>query len=141
MAERIKVVIDTNILVASLSSRSVHHWFIQALLNDRFDMVISHDVLLEYEEILKQKYGFSIASTFLDALNELPNVLLCDVFYQWRLLQDADDDKFVDVAVASSALCIVTEDNDFKPLKKIKFPPVNVLSLAGFKQLLTKNKK
>ena len=138
MAQRIKVVVDTNILVASLSSRSLHHWFIQALMNDRFDMVVSHDILLEYEEILKQKYGTATADTFLNALKELPNVTEYEVFYQWRLLHDADDDKFVDVAITASALGILTEDTDFKILKSVKFPIVNILSLSMFKKMLVR---
>jgi predicted nucleic acid-binding protein len=32
----IKVVIDTNVLVSALSSKSIHHWLIQALLNEQF---------------------------------------------------------------------------------------------------------
>ena len=136
MAERIKVVVDTNILVASLSSKSVHHWFIECLTNDHFEMVVSHDILLEYEEILKQKYHETVANAFLQALKELPNVTAISIFYQWQLLLDADDDKFVDAAVAAAANGIVTEDSDFKVLKKVKFPVVNIISLAKFKSLM-----
>lgn len=40
-------VLDTNIFVASLSLTSKHHWVIEALTDERFELCISHDILLE----------------------------------------------------------------------------------------------
>jgi len=56
-----KVVIDTNVLVAALSSKSIHHWLIQALLNEQFQLFVTDEILLEYEEILKSKYSETVA--------------------------------------------------------------------------------
>lgn len=68
------VVLDTNILVSSLSRRSESNWVIQALLRGAFDLAVSNEILTEYEEILAQKYGQRAAADFLDALDILPNV-------------------------------------------------------------------
>lgn len=62
-----KVVIDTNILVSALSSRSAYHWMITELFNEKFEVFITEDILLEYEEILEKKYSITTANNFLAA--------------------------------------------------------------------------
>lgn len=132
-----KVVIDTNVLVAALSSRSSYHWLIVGLLQKQFDLYLTTDIYLEYEEILTQKYSSQVAAHFLAALKELSNVYFVQVFFQWNLLNDADDNKFVDCYVAAGAHYLVTHDTDFNKLQSVNFPPVNVINLFDFqKQVL-----
>lgn len=52
-----RVVLDTNIWVSSLSRRSEFNWVFQAFLDEAYTLVVSHEILLEYEEILNIKYG------------------------------------------------------------------------------------
>jgi len=75
-----KIVIDTNVLVASLSSKSVYHWLITDLLDGKFQLYLTTDIFLEYEEILTRKYSALAAGYFLTALKELPNVFFVQVF-------------------------------------------------------------
>ena len=44
--------------------------------------------MLEYEELLKQKYSATVAENFLTALRELPNVFETKVYFKWNLLKD-----------------------------------------------------
>lgn len=128
-----RVVVDTNILVASLSSKSKYHWIIQALREGKFELCVTEDIYLEYEEILKQKYNPIVADAFLNSLKELQNVLLIDVFYNWNLIEsDKDDNKFADCAVAGNADFLITNDRHYNILKTIGFPPINVISLEEF---------
>ncbi len=137
MDRRIKLVIDTNILVASLSSKSVFHWVIKALLDEQFDLFVSTEVMLEYEEILKQRYPISVATNFLRALNELPNVYKSEIYYQWHIIQaDVDDNKFVDLAVSAGADYIISNDKHFNILKELPFPKLYLLKLEEFETLL-----
>ena len=128
-----KLVIDTNILVSSLSRHSVYHWLIQDLLEGKFDLYITNEILLEYEEILKSKYAPSVAHYFILALKELPNVYFTHVYYRWELLKDKDDNKFVDCYVAANAEYLLTHDSGFKQLKFVPFPKINTVSLDEFK--------
>ena len=127
-------VLDTNIFVASLSLTSQHHWLIEALMDEHFEICVSHDILLEYEEVLTEKYGSAITSNFLKALQELPNVRPVEVYYQWNLLADEDDNKFVDAAVAGGAAFIVSEDRHFRRLAEVDFPKVELMRLDEFRQ-------
>jgi len=131
-----KVVLDTNILVSSLSDRSEAHWLIDALAEGRFSIVVSHEMLLEYEEILVWKYGSATAEAFLSFLQNAENVERVEPHFYWNLLQDPDDNKFADAAIAAGADFLVTEDRDFRGLKEVEFPEVKVLRLHEFEQLL-----
>lgn len=132
----IKTVIDTNILVASLSSKSIYHWVIQHILEERIELYVTNEIMLEYEEILKQKYSITVAAHFLIALNELPNVCHVRLWYNWNLLRDTDDNKFVDCYIAAAAQYLVTNDTGFNSLKNISFPEVTIVNLNDFESIL-----
>src|ERR1700744_5445565 len=108
----IKTVIDTNVLVSALSSKSVYHWLIDLLLEEKIELYITDEILLEYEEI-KSKYSESVAANFLLALKELPNVHFVQVYFKWNLISDPDDNKFVDCYLVAGADCLVSQDNHF----------------------------
>jgi putative PIN family toxin of toxin-antitoxin system len=130
-----KTVIDTNILVSALSSRSAYHWLIRLLLEEKIELYITTEIVMEYEEVLKQKYSFAVAEHFLLALKELPNVHLVQVYFNWNLLNDEDDNKFADCYISANAEHLITNDNDFNTLKTIAFPSFNVLSIQEFEQI------
>ncbi len=136
-----RIILDTNVIVSALSSRSVFHWIIEALLDEQFEMAVSNEVLTEYEEILTQKYDKNTTDNFLRALQELPNVRFVQIYFRWNFLSDADDDKFVDAYVVDRSHYLVTEDKGFGVLKKIPFPHVRVINIAAFKELLEKSQK
>jgi putative PIN family toxin of toxin-antitoxin system len=128
-----RTVIDTNILVSALSSKSQYHWLVGLLLEEKLELFVTEEILLEYEEVLKNKYSESVASNFLLALRELPNVLYSRVFFRWNLISDPDDNKFVDCYIASGAHYLITHDSHFSILKSVVFPRVNIVSIEEFK--------
>jgi uncharacterized protein len=69
-----KVVVDTNILLVSISARSEANWLWQAILSSDIDLCVTTDILTEYEEIIEQHMGKEIAQAALDLLLDLPNV-------------------------------------------------------------------
>ncbi|MBL7690538.1 MAG: putative toxin-antitoxin system toxin component, PIN family [Flavipsychrobacter sp.] len=130
----IKAIIDTNVLVSALSSRSIYHWLIQDLLDEKYELFVTDEIMLEYEEVLTLKYSASVAGNFLIALKELPNVHFVHVYFRWNLIGDEDDNKFVDCYVAAGAHCLVTHDAHFGVLKSLTFPKINVLKIDGFQK-------
>ena len=136
-----KVVIDCNILVMCLSSKSTYHIIYQSLVQGKFNLELSTEILLEYQEVLQQKYSVTTANTLAALLKELPNVHFHTPFYNWRLINaDPDDNKYIDCAIAGSANFIVTEDKHFGVLKDIDFPKITVLSIDDFIHFLTEEK-
>ncbi|MFA5804639.1 MAG: putative toxin-antitoxin system toxin component, PIN family [Melioribacteraceae bacterium] len=133
MKDRIKVVLDTNVLLVSISSKSKYHWIYDKLVDDEYDLFITNEILLEYEEIISQKYNSSIARDVIKSLLILPNVYKASIYYKWNLIaEDTDDNKFVDCAINSNSHLLVTNDKHFQVLKNIDFPKIEVTNINDF---------
>ena len=52
------------------------------------------------------------------------------------IVNDEDDNKFVDCAFAANVDYIVRNDNDFNILKQTPFPQIEVVTLNSFKEIL-----
>ena len=133
------IVIDTNILLISIPTKSKYRPIFDALLAGAFTLAISNEILGEYLEIFERKTNSVIANNLAETLLNLKNLLKIDVYYRWNLItQDADDNKFVDCAVAANAKFIVSNDKHFNELKSVNFPKIEVLRANDFLQELTK---
>jgi putative PIN family toxin of toxin-antitoxin system len=131
-------VVDTNILLVSISDRSPYHWVFKSLREGRYDLLVSTEITFEYEEIIRRHLGGDVASDVMKALERFPNVHLVHRYYRWNLIKaDPDDNKFVDCALAGAADCIVTYDRHFDVLADSDFPPVRVVTPETFRDVLT----
>ncbi len=113
------IVLDTNVLVQSIPSRGRFRPILEGFDVGRFLMVVSHEILIEYEEILRAIGGPSAWSAF-ESLLEFreEHVRRVEPTYFWRaIVHDPDDNTFVDAAVAGDAEWIVTEDTHFQALE------------------------
>jgi uncharacterized protein len=130
-----KIVLDTNVLTNSFLKRSKNYWIWKALEAQQLTLCVTTDILLEYEEIIAQRYEDPLLATFvLDALQIMPNLIYVrkDIFF--RLIpQDQDDEKFADCAIAVSADYLVTNDRHFNPLKKLPFPVLKIVNEDEFR--------
>ncbi len=81
MRNRLRVVLDTNILLVSISSKSKYHWIFSNLLNNAYELYITNEVLLEYEEIISLKYDEEISKNIIRMLLLLENVILVTPFF------------------------------------------------------------
>ncbi|RZK15882.1 MAG: putative toxin-antitoxin system toxin component, PIN family [Hymenobacter sp.] len=132
----LKIVLDTNVLLVSISPRSRYRWIFDALLDKRFTLCVTTEILLEYGEIVARHIGDQYFYETMMALENLSNLKRITPRFRFNLLADPDDNKFVDCAIAANAVCIVSHDRDFLPLREIEFPKVAVVNTAGFKVLL-----
>ena len=129
----INVVLDTNCLLMSLSSKGRYFSVWRNLMAGKYVLCLSNEILTEYEEILTQKVGKTVTGNIISALMNLPNVKKVDVFYHFLLIKsDPDDDKFVDCAIKANAKYIVSEDHHYDVLKETPFPKVDVIGIDEF---------
>jgi len=136
-----RAVIDTNVLLTSISTKSAYHWLFKSIQENRFEIAFTTDILIEYEEQIASHWNIKVATAVIQSLLELPNAIQVNVFYKLHLIEyDNDDNKFVDCAFAANAHYLVTEDRDFNVLKKIAFPIIQVVDLITFKQILLESK-
>lgn len=131
-----KVVLDTNVLLVSISTKSKLHWIFKNLLEGNYILCLTTDILAEYAEIIGQQMGSLASDSALGVLENLPNVEFITNYYKFNLLKDPDDNKFVDCAISSNADFIVTHDSDFNILRKIEFPKVTIVNTSEFQSIL-----
>jgi uncharacterized protein len=134
----LRIVLDTNALLRSLSRKSAYKIIIDKLYENAYHLYLTNDVLLEYEEKITEIFSKETAELTTGAFSLLSNVHKIDIHYNLRLIDpDADDNKFVDCAFAANAHYIVTDDKHFNKLATVTFPKINVISLARFKEVIT----
>ncbi|HPE58351.1 MAG TPA: putative toxin-antitoxin system toxin component, PIN family [Bacteroidales bacterium] len=134
-----KVVIDTNVFLVSLSKKSDYRWIFDSFLNEEITLCATTDILVEYEEIISKHMGREVATTVLNLLENASNLNLITRYFKWNLIHiDPDDNKFVDCAIASGAKYLVSNDKHFNVLKNIPFPKVEFITADKFKSLLGK---
>jgi len=133
----LKVVLDTNIILVSIPSKSKYSSIFDGLLDGVYELAISNDILLEYHEILAQQTSSIVADNISELLLTLKNVEKVNIYFKWGLIDiDKDDNKFVDCAIAAGVDYIVTNDRHFNVLKKVGFPQVNVIKIDRFLEIV-----
>jgi len=106
----LKIVVDTNVLVSALiRSEGIPARVLDVILSRQAKTVLDHRIYLEYEEVfLRPEFGFSreLVDGLLDFLwlsSERVRVVTTSVE-----LPDADDAKFLEVAMTASADFLIT---------------------------------
>ena len=137
MTNPLKIVLDTNALISVLSRKLNFGNVYVALSKGKFYLCITTEILLEYEEKLKQFFNDTTVNNFLYLIDLLPNVQQTETYYNLDLIEaDKSDNKFVDCAFACNADYIVTNDKHFDILKTIDYPKFELLKIEQFAKLL-----
>jgi uncharacterized protein len=98
----LKIVLDTNVLLVSISTKSSYRPIFDALINEEFELCVTTDILVEYEEIISQHMGSAVAQAVLQLIENAPNVRWVTNYYKWNLVTtDPDDNKFIDCVVST----------------------------------------
>jgi putative PIN family toxin of toxin-antitoxin system len=115
-----RIVLDTNILVSALRSRSGASFRLLSLIDSgKYVPCVSVSLILEYEAATK-KQAKTLGLTHSDIDNILDYICLVaehrKVYYLWRpTLKDPNDDMVLELAVSGKVEAIVTYNRgDFK---------------------------
>jgi putative PIN family toxin of toxin-antitoxin system len=122
--DKIRVILDTNVLYAGLySSEGASFQILRAIERGQIQIILSTPLLFEYEDILNRKKSeLGLSEQQMNAI--LDNLCRLGVhqkiYYLWRpFLPDPKDDHILEVAVASQTNIIVTHNiRDFKGIDK-----------------------
>ena len=133
----LKVVLDTNALLRSISRRSAYAEILTNLYENTYELYITNDILLEYEEKIQDIFSEETSELIIGAFALLENVKKIEIHFHLNLIpSDSDDNKFSDCAFAGNVHYLVTDDSHFNVLKSIPFPLINIITLDQFKNLL-----
>ncbi len=106
-----RIVLDTNVLLVSIGKKSRYRPIFDAFLQQKYTLIMSNDLLLEYAEIIEFKTNALVADNIIELLLSKPNVVQSEIYFKWELLKiDYDDNKFVDTAIVGNVDYIVTND-------------------------------
>lgn len=131
------VVIDTNVLIATLNRQNIEFFIYEAFAAKRFTWLVSTEILTEYAEKLTSFYSAATADYVLDILCTATNVVFLEPYYRWKLIDvDPDDNKFSDLALSANAYCLITYDKHFDVFNSISFPSLQILTPLEFKLLI-----
>jgi len=130
------VVVDTNVLVAGLRGVGAGNKLLLACLDGRFVPVIGATLLAEYEEVVRRESVFRGGRLTLREREEFLDIFLsvCKwtrIYFAWRPnLRDEGDNHLIELAVASSARFLVTQNlRDFRDMQ-LKFPYLEIVTAA-----------
>ena len=129
----LRIVLDTNIFLVSLAPNFKYNWIYQSLVLNKYDLVLSNEILTEYQEQIGLRYGLDYTDSSLEFLLLLPNVILKNPSFLWQLVEnDKDDNKFIDCYIAGQCDYIISNDKHIHQIKNNQFPRFVVLKYEEF---------
>jgi uncharacterized protein len=135
--EKLHVVLDTNVVLNALSRRMPYQGVLRDLISGKYELCVTTEILLEYEEKITEFYSQTTATVLLDALVMSSHVQKKEVFFRFNMIDDLDDNKFVDCTFAANAHFLVSDDKAFRVLRSLDFPKIEVLKLDEFMEILS----
>lgn len=63
---KLKIVLDTNVFLVSLSSNFNYHWIYEQLQTGAYELFVSNEILTEYAEQVVKRYGLPATDVQLD---------------------------------------------------------------------------
>ena len=128
-----RLVIDTNVMVESITSRSPYYKIFQSFVQGKNEIVISNAILLEYFDVFGRIYSDQTINYLNNIFDHSTHIIQIDPHYKFHLIKsDEDDNKFVDCAICGNCDYLITSDHHFDVLENIEFPEVRVISPEEF---------
>lgn len=133
-----RVLLDTNILLQAIARKSRLRPIWTAFLAEKYQLLVSNSILLEYEEKIAEKTSVQVANNVVSLMCEAVNTIQIKIYYEWNMvIIDPDDNKFCDTAIAGNADYLVSNDAHFNEVKKIDFPKVTIVDAEDFLTILS----
>ncbi len=123
MKERLRIVLDTNVLVAGLRSRNGASFKLLSHLDKgAYELFLTVPLVMEYEDVLLRKGMVPLPRQEVDAfLDMICHVATAqEIHFLWRpQLRDPKDELVLEAAVNAAADYLVTHNvNDFAPAQR-----------------------
>ena len=84
------VVLDTNVLIQALPSRSRYHKIWTDFLAGSYCLCVSNEILAEYEEILSMHASPEVARNVVNAIARHPKTIYRESYFHFHLLSHID---------------------------------------------------
>ena len=132
-----KIVIDTNVIASAIFFGGKPRELIEHLIQHQLQAFVTTEILEEYAETidyLKAKYSqkpvhipLAQIVSVCELINSTSDIKIC---------RDPDDDKFINCAIDSKSLYVVSGDKDLLTLKKHK--NIEIITVGDFLERFNK---
>lgn len=128
-----KIVLDTNVLIAAFVSRGYCHELLESCVRQHI-LITSDFILNEFREKLAGKFKYDSAH-----INEACELLLTRMTVvlpsklETQVCRDPDDDNVIGTALTGKCDCIIIGDKDLLVLKQ--YQGINIFSPNDFRML------
>ena len=133
------ILLDTNVLVAGLCRRedSPSYKILRNIQKGNIPLALTQKLFLEYESVLNRKHILELIDANPTEVRLILDAFLAiaqksEIFYLWRPnLLDESDNFVLESAIATSAIIVTKNINDFKT-GELKFPELVILTPQQF---------
>ncbi len=133
-----KIVIDTNIVISGTFFGGFPRKILEAVVRDKVEAYANTKIIKEYLDIVKEmitdkggNLDVNILLPFIDKLNVVKSMS------KIKISRDKDDDKFIECAIDSNALYVVSGDKDL--LDIVKYQRISIITAKDFYKLYLGN--
>lgn len=122
----IRIVADTNVLISSTFWDGDSNKIIEKVEKKELELLMSKEILEEFSNVLSYKeIQDKIKNKNLEMKRTIEKIALISVFVEPQekfkiIIEDPDDDKFIDCAVAGKADFIISQDKHLLKLKEFR---------------------
>ena len=133
---RIRVVLDTNILLSAILFGGVPGKLLDLWRDGIYELAMSPELLAEF--VTKLRFKFDFPSDLVKEWEQLLREHAINVLpeYTTKVCRDPDDNKFLDVSLAAGAIYLVTGDQDLLSLER--YQGIRILKPTEFFAALKK---
>jgi len=131
----VKVVFDTNVLIAAFLTEGLCSRLLIRARKQAFQLVLCDYIIREFEGIMTKKFKLSSSdiSETSDIVAEAAYEILHELHPISGICRDPNDDKIIACAIDASADYIVTGDEDLLILKK--YNDIKIINPRNFEAL------
>ena len=126
-----RIVIDTNVVISGTFFKGNPRRIVEATVENRFNVFATPEIIQEYNDIINEfiirKQG-NLDNNILNQFIASLNIINQKSFMQ--ICRDSDDDKFINCAIDSKSLYIVSGDNDLLVLGK--YNNIDIITATQF---------
>jgi len=118
----VRVVFDTNVLIAAFLTEGLCSGLLIRARKQAFNLVLCDDIIREFEDVLIKK--FKITSMDISAISAIVSETASEILHKVNpipnVCRDPNDDMIIACAIEATADYIVTGDEDLLILGKYK---------------------
>ena len=126
-----RIVIDTNVVASAVFFGGRPRELLEKMMLHDFDVYVSREILEEYQDTIAylcDKYPSKKVSIPLTQIAAACNLI--EPKSRINICRDPDDNKFIECAVDSKSLYIVSGDNDLLSIEN--YQNVEIITVAEF---------